>query len=198
MRWRALRHGHARLCPRCSNAPGASGPINSGRRRPSPCGGNIRTSSSWPKSTGTWNGRCSSRGSITPTTSGSTTGFVIGMPGRCASTSGPDWITRRSWLGSWRTTTSRVRRPPFRRTSTKRPRSSLFCRPDCDSSMGQVDRRGGAAQWPPFSTSVCTGRIRAWSLKIAACSMPTVSTTCRKTKLRVLSFSVARRSSLLV
>ena len=57
-------------CPMCSNAPGASGPISSGRRRPSRCGANIRTSCSWPRSTGTWNGRCSSRASTTPTTSG--------------------------------------------------------------------------------------------------------------------------------
>ena len=48
-----------------------------------------RTSASWPRSTGTWNGRCSSRGSTTPTTSGSTTACATGTPGRCASTSTP-------------------------------------------------------------------------------------------------------------
>ena len=41
---------------------------------------------SWPRSTGTWSGRCSSRASTTPTTSGSTTACATATPGRCAST----------------------------------------------------------------------------------------------------------------
>jgi hypothetical protein len=59
--------------PTCSYAPGASWPSPSGRRPPSRFGKNIRTSSSWPRSTGTWNGPSSSRASTPPTTSGSTT-----------------------------------------------------------------------------------------------------------------------------
>ena len=98
-------------CPTCSSAPGAC------RRRAlladgdrSACASSIPASASWPRSTGTWNGRCSSRASTTPTTSGSTTACARATPGRCASTSTPGSTTRTSWPASWRTTTSRGRR----------------------------------------------------------------------------------------
>ena len=67
------------------------------------------SSASWPKSTGTWNGRCSNRDSITPTTSGCTTACARAMPGRCASISTPGSTIRTSWPAFWRTTTSRGR-----------------------------------------------------------------------------------------
>ena len=40
----------------------------------------IPASASWPRSTGTWNGRSSNRASITPTTSGSTTACARSRP----------------------------------------------------------------------------------------------------------------------
>ena len=42
------------------------------------CASSIPASASWPRSTGTWSGRCSSRASTTPTTSGCTTGCAAG------------------------------------------------------------------------------------------------------------------------
>ena len=74
-------------------------------------------SASWPRSTGTSNGPCSSRGSTTPTTSGSTIACATATPGRCASICTPASTIRTSWRVSWRTTTSRA--PPQR----SRPRS---------------------------------------------------------------------------
>ena len=69
---------------------------------------------SWPRSTGTWNGRCSSRDSTTLTTSGSTIACAKVTRGRCASISTRGSITRTSWRASWKTTTSRGRRRRFR------------------------------------------------------------------------------------
>ena len=94
----------------------------------------IPASASWPRSTGTWNGRCSSRASITPTTSGSTTACARATPGRCASISTPGSITRTSWPASWRTTTNRGRRRRSLRKCTRPRRSSRSCPPGCVSS----------------------------------------------------------------
>ena len=44
-------------------------------------------SCSWPRPTGTWNGRCNSRASTSATTNGSTTASRHGPPRRCAVTS---------------------------------------------------------------------------------------------------------------
>ena len=110
MRRRALRHGDARLAGGVRTHLGHRAPISSGRRRRSACGASIRTSCSWPRSTGTWNGRCSSRASITPTTSGSTIACATVTRGRCASISMPGSITRTSWPASWKTTMNRGRR----------------------------------------------------------------------------------------
>ncbi len=89
MRRRALRHGHAGPAGRLRADLGHLGRNPSGRRRPSGCASESRASASWPRSTGTWNGRCSNRASTTPTTSGSTTACATSMPGRCASISTP-------------------------------------------------------------------------------------------------------------
>ena len=89
VRRRALRHGHARPAGRLRADLGPPARRRSGRGRPGGCGSRCRASASWPRSTGTWNGRCSSRGSTTPTTSGCTTACARGTPGRCASTSTP-------------------------------------------------------------------------------------------------------------
>ena len=113
VRRRALRHGHAGAAGRLRADLGRSCAAllaEGDTARPRAA---IPASCSWPRSTGTWNGRCSSRGSTTPTTSGCTTGFVRVTPGRCGSTSTRGWITRTGWPGSWRTTTSRGRRPTF-------------------------------------------------------------------------------------
>ena len=101
-----------------------------------------RTSASWPRSTGTWNGRSSSRGSITRTTNGCTTASATAMPARCASTSAPGWTTRTRWPAFWRTTTSRGRRPLSRRECTRPRRSSRSCPLVCGSST-RVNSRGG-------------------------------------------------------
>ena len=101
----------------------------SGRRRSHPCAGTIRTSSSWRRSTGIVNGRCSSRGSITPTTNGCTTGSARGTPGRCASISTPVSTIRTSWPASWRTTTSRGRRRRSRQTNTEAAAVLTFLSP---------------------------------------------------------------------
>ena len=123
---------------------------SSGRRRPSACASTFPASSSWPRSTGTWNGRCSSRASITPTTNGCTTGSATSMPGRCASISTRAWTTRTSWPASWRTTTSHVPRRRFRRESTKPPPSSRFCRRDCDSFI-RDNSKGARNGFRPIS-----------------------------------------------
>ena len=78
MRRRALRHGDAGPARRLRADLGHRGPSRSGRRRPQRCASSSRTSASWPRSTGTWNGRSSSRDSTTPTTSGSTTACATG------------------------------------------------------------------------------------------------------------------------
>ena len=85
VRRRALRHGHAGPAGRLRADLGHPRSSRSGRRRPGACASGSRTSASWPRSTGTWNGRCSSRDSTTPTTSGSTTASAKATPGRCAS-----------------------------------------------------------------------------------------------------------------
>ena len=71
----ALRHGHA------AAARGLRAHLGPAQRallaaRPSPrCGSRQpELRASWPRSTGTWNGRCSSRASTTPTTSACMTG----------------------------------------------------------------------------------------------------------------------------
>ena len=74
-------------CRRSLNGHGASGPSPSGPKRPNPCGKRFRASASWPKSTGTWNGQCSSKDSTTHTTNGFTTGCAKGTRGRCESIS---------------------------------------------------------------------------------------------------------------
>jgi hypothetical protein len=53
--------------------------------RRSACGSGCRALASWPRSTGTGNGRCNSRGSTTPTISGSTIACARATPGRCGS-----------------------------------------------------------------------------------------------------------------
>ena len=60
---------------------GTAAPSRSGRQaiRGRVARARTRSSCSWPRSTGTWSGRCSSRASTTPTTSASTTGCVAGM-----------------------------------------------------------------------------------------------------------------------
>ena len=102
---------------------------SSGRTQRSECASGSRASASWPRCTGTSNGRCSSRGSTTPTTSGSTTGCARDTRGRCASTSTPGSTTRTSSPASWRTTTSPG--PPRRsaRTCTRPPPSSRILSP---------------------------------------------------------------------
>src|SRR6476620_4140973 len=88
--------------------------IYSGPRPRNACAKNFRTSVLWPRSTGTWNGRCSSRGSITPTISGCTTACAKVAPGRCGSISMPSSITRTSWRAFWKTTTNPGRLQPSR------------------------------------------------------------------------------------
>ena len=60
--------------------------IRSGRRPSPPSSGGTPTSCSWPRSTGTWSGRCSRPASTTPTTSASTIGWWRRPPRRSAST----------------------------------------------------------------------------------------------------------------
>ena len=114
--------------------------IRSGPRPRNACAKNFRTSVSWPRSTGTWNGRCSSRDSTTPTISGCTTACAKVTPGRCASISTPGSITRTSWPAFWKTTTSRGRRQPSRRECMKLRRSLRFCPRDCDSFIRDNSR----------------------------------------------------------
>ena len=85
-------------CPTSSPARGATG-----RDRPTAppvddpfwpeaiaaCAGAARTSSSWPRRTGTWSGRSSSRASTTRTTSGSTTACAPRRPAPCGATCRP-------------------------------------------------------------------------------------------------------------
>ena len=82
MRRRALRHGHAGLAGRLRAHLGhaARAVLADGDRA---VRGSIRSSSSWPRSTGTWNGRCSSRASTTPTTSGCTIASATGIRRPC-------------------------------------------------------------------------------------------------------------------
>ena len=86
MRRRALRHGHARPAGRLRADLGPPGAAVLAEGDRSACGSGSRASASWPRSTGTSNGRCCSRGSTTPTTSGSTTACARDTRGRCAST----------------------------------------------------------------------------------------------------------------
>ena len=69
-------------CPTSSSGPGArraAAVLARGDR--GACASSVaRLHASWPRSTGTWNGRCSSRASTTPTTSGSTTACATGTP----------------------------------------------------------------------------------------------------------------------
>ena len=104
-----------------------------------------RASASWPRSTGTWSGRCSSKASTTPTTSACTIGCARVTPGRCASTSTPASTTRTSSPAFWRTTTSRVRPRRSRRRCTRPPPSSRFSRPACVSSTRASSRDAGSA-----------------------------------------------------
>ena len=129
----------------------------------------IPGSVSWPRSTGTWNGRCCSRDSTMRTTSGSTTVCGRDMRDRCASTCTRDSTTRASWRASWRTTTSRGRRPRLRRRCTRPPPSSRISRRACGSSTRGSSRAGGngsrrtwsgrrtsPSTWPSNdSTNVC-------------------------------------------
>ena len=144
VRRRALRHGHARAAGRLR--------ADLGHRRAQPfwpraiaarARAGSRTSASWPRSTGTSNGRCSSRGSTTPTTSGSTTACAKGMRGRCASTSTPGSTTRTSSPGSWRTTTSRGRRRRSRPDSHEAAAVITFLSP------GPALLPSGAVRGPP-------------------------------------------------
>ena len=132
-------------CRKSSNGPGASRLSRSGRRRPSACASGSRTSASWPRFTGIWNGRFSSRASITPTTSGSTTASAMGTPGRCASTFTPGSTIRTSSRVSWKTTTSRAPRPLSRRTSTRRRRCSPSSRRACGSFIRANSRDARSA-----------------------------------------------------
>ena len=159
VRRRALRHGHA--------GPARRLRADLGQLRPRPFWpkatrrvrrARSRTSASWPRSTGTWSGRCSSRASTTPTTSGSTTACARATPGRCASISTPGSTTRTSWPASWRTTTSRGPRRRSRRTCTRPRPSSPSCRPGCASSTRASSRAARSAS-RPTSAAARTSRI---------------------------------------
>src|SRR4029450_1682835 len=106
-----------------------------------PGGGNIETSCSWREYTGTWNGRCSNRGSIPPTTNGCTTAFARGTQGRCGSISTRSPIIRTSWPAFWKTTTSRERLRRSRWKCTK-PRRSLHFSPQGCASFTRDNSRG--------------------------------------------------------
>ncbi len=90
----------------------------SGRRLSSASVRSRPTSAIWPRSTGTWNGRSSSRASTTRTTNGSTTACGTAKLAPCGNTSGPKWSIRTGLLDSLKTTTSHGRRPHFHRTRT--------------------------------------------------------------------------------
>ena len=68
------------ILPDVFQPPGASVPRSSGRRRLSVCVNAFPVFSSWPRFTGTWNGRSSSKASITPMTNDSTIAFARVMP----------------------------------------------------------------------------------------------------------------------
>ena len=173
MRRRALRHGHAgparrlrtNLGPACAALLADGDPARARARS--------RLPASWPKSTGTWNGRCSSRASTTPTTNDSTIASAKAMRGPCASIFTRASTTRTSWPVSWRTTTNRGQRRRSRRKFTRPRRSSRFCPPACVSSTkvsSRAERNGSrptssAARTNP-STSSCssftTGCLRSF------------------------------------
>ncbi|MEG9435440.1 hypothetical protein JAO29_04585 [Edaphobacter sp. HDX4] len=77
----------------------------SGRKLRSECESACRDSLSSQKSTGTWNGRCSSRASTTPTTSDCMTGYTRERPGPFANTSTPGSTIRVRWRASSKTMT---------------------------------------------------------------------------------------------
>jgi len=66
------------ILPEVFERRGAENLRNSGRRQSSGCANWSRASVSWPRFTGTWNGRCSNRGSTTPMTSASMTALREG------------------------------------------------------------------------------------------------------------------------
>src|SRR2546426_151682 len=156
--------------PPPSPAPGAlarsraTGPgpptIRSGRRPPSTSAGGSRASCSWPRPTGTWSGRSSSRGSTTPTTSGSTITCTPRTRARFAATSPPTRSISAAPRDSWRTTTSRAPPPPFRRPSTRRPACSpSSCRASASSTRGNA--RVGDCE-PP---TICAAGRRSPSIR---------------------------------
>ena len=139
LRRRPLRHGHAAAAGGDRPDVGRAGrgrptaPTRwmrrSGRRPSRPCRRGGRTSCSSPRSTGTSNGNYSSRGSITPTTSGSTTGCGPATPPACAPTWRPASTSSAAAPASWRTTTSRAPPRRFRRGGTRRPRVITYLTP---------------------------------------------------------------------
>ena len=78
VRRRALRHGHAGAARRLRADLGRRGAALLAGGDPARARARPRLPASWPRSTGTWSGRSSSRASITPTTSGSTTASASG------------------------------------------------------------------------------------------------------------------------
>ena len=129
VRRRPLRHGHAGAARRLRAHLGrarAPDRWHRTRRRSVLAGGHrprapapSRASCSWPRRTGTWSGRSSSRASTTPTTSASTIGCASRMPAPCAAICRPIPTTSAARRASWRTTTSRGRRPSFPPASTE-------------------------------------------------------------------------------
>jgi hypothetical protein len=96
----------------CSSVHGVAAPICSGLRQLSEFRKSTRTSVSWPRFIGTWNGRCSNRGSITLTINGFTTVSARGTRDQCESTFRLALTIRTSWPAFWKTMTSPAPPPP--------------------------------------------------------------------------------------
>src|SRR5262249_11772383 len=116
-----------------SNELGVVGRSYFGRARHRRFESGSRISVLWPRFIGTWNGRSSSKDSITRTTNDCTTVSARVMPGPCVSTSTRDSIIRTNWLGSWKTTTSHVQPPRSVERSRRLLRSLHFYHLGCGS-----------------------------------------------------------------
>ena len=145
VRRRALRHGHARPARRLRADLGPPGAAVLAAGDPARAGARAGLLLHGRGLLGPRMDDACSRGSTTPTTSGSTTACARGTRGRCASTSWPGSTTRTSSPASWRTTTSPGRRRRSRPASTRPRPSSRSCRRACGSSTRDSSRAGGSA-----------------------------------------------------
>ena len=150
VRWGALRYGHADPAGSLrANLGQAARALLAESDRVGPAA--APDSCSWPRSTGTWSGRCNSRASITPMTSGCTIACGKGIRKPCEDICRPGWITRTVWPAFSKTTTSRERRLHSPWTCTRLPRPSRIWRPPAFLSRGTVRRVSQAHLSAPHS-----------------------------------------------